>query len=377
MQYYMDPGCWDEEMRLIFRRLGIRHVLTVCGKSACLLPVCHGLEKLAGREKISVTYFRGFSPNPEYGDILEGVRAFRDSGCDCILAIGGGSAIDVAKCIKMFSGLRDDADYLKQDIEENGIPLLAVPTTAGTGSEATCFAVIYVNGNKYSVEHASALPGYVLLHPDNLATLPDYQKKATMCDALSHAVESFWSVRSTGESRKLSANALEMALEHMEGYLENSYGGRSGMLLASNLAGQAINAAKTTAAHAMSYRLAAMLNIPHGHAVMLCLPEVWEHMLGNMDGFADAHERRRMEERLRMLAGHLKQDGPEEAVRFLKGLRSRLGLEFEGNARTEQMEILTASVNAERLGNFPLPLAAGDIYGIYRKILKGGSHGCS
>ena len=149
---------------------------------------------------LNVIHFMDYQPNPLYENVLEGVGSFRSHHCDAIVAVGGGSALDVAKCIKLYSTLEGDGEegsFLKQPLIPNEIPFLAMPTTAGTGSEATRFAVIYFEGNKQSVSGESCIPETVLLDPAVLETLPLYQKKVTMMDALCHAIESFWSVNST------------------------------------------------------------------------------------------------------------------------------------------------------------------------------------
>lgn len=370
-QYYFDPEHYERDMKLLLQQLRTEHIFLVCGKSFCNLPIYHFVEKMKRDKEIAITCFNDFSPNPKYEEILQGVKAFRKNECDFILSVGGGSAIDVAKCIKMFVGLKENEDYLGQEIAENEIPLFAIPTTAGTGSEATQFAVFYRNGNKYSVEHKSALPRYVLLYPDNLVTLPDYHKKATVCDALSHAVESYWSLHSSLESRKLSETAIHLILDSIDGYLENNAACCRGMLLASNLAGQAINITKTTAAHAMCYKLTTLLSIPHGHAVMLCLPEVWEYMQVRLDMCIDKRGRRYLQETLDLLARCFNQETPECAIRFLKQMRSKLGLGLTESLDEEQLALLVDSVNVERLGNFPIALTKEDMYGIYRSILWG------
>ena len=159
--------------------------------------------------------FSDFRPNPLYESVLEGVKLFRETGCDSIMAVGGGSTIDVAKCIKLYAsnpGTGKQGEWLKVEAIPNDIPFLAMPTTAGTGSEATRYAVIYYDGKKQSITSESIIPESVLLDASVLETLPLYQKKATMCDALCHAIESFWSVNSTEESREYSRQAVRGVL---------------------------------------------------------------------------------------------------------------------------------------------------------------------
>ena len=200
-QYYIDARNYEKEIIFLLKHLGIRNIFLVCGKSYDHLPLNGFIRRLQMNQGITLVCFDGFSPNPVYEDIVEGVKNFHAAKCDCIFAVGGGSAIDAAKCIKLFAGLKTDRNYLEQEFCASAIPLFAVPTTAGTGSESTQFAVIYVNGEKYSIEHESILPQYVFLYPSNLKTLPDYQRKSAVCDALAHAIESFWSIKSSVESK--------------------------------------------------------------------------------------------------------------------------------------------------------------------------------
>lgn len=370
-QHYIDTKNYEKEIVLILQCLEVKNIFLVCGKSFYHLPIYGFIEKLQLDKKIAVTYFDGFSPNPAYEDILVGVKVFNEKNCDFILAIGGGSTIDAAKCIKLFAGLNSDRDYLGQEFIANEIPLLAIPTTAGTGSESTQFAVIYVNDEKHSVEHESILPQYVLLYPGNLKSLPDYQKKVTVCDALAHAIESYWSINSSIESKRLSENALCLLLENIDAYLQNDEGSYSDVLLASNLAGKAINITKTTAAHAMCYKLARIMDIPHGHAVMLCLPEVWEYMQENLAACVDRRGQEYLKEMLVLLAGCLKQGTPENAIIFLKKLRYKLGLNLQKKFKKEQMDDLVNSVNKQRLKNFPVDMGKEEIYQIYQNIIAG------
>lgn len=137
--------------------------------------------------------FAEFTPNPLYEQVVKGVELFNNNKCNCIVAVGGGSTIDVAKCIKLYCKMNPGENFLLQEKKDSQIPLYAVPTTAGTGSESTKHAVIYYEGSKQSISHESIIPNVVILEPSLLKSLPVYQKKCTMLDALSQAIESFWS----------------------------------------------------------------------------------------------------------------------------------------------------------------------------------------
>ena len=148
-------------------------------------------------DSLDAVHFTGFTPNPLYEQVEEGVRCFLQNGCRAIVAVGGGSAMDVAKCVKLFCRMDPAVNYLHQEKRDTGVPLYALPTTAGTGSEATRHAVIYYQGEKQSVSHPSIVPDAAVLLPEMLRSLPLYQKKCTLLDALCQAIESWWSKSAT------------------------------------------------------------------------------------------------------------------------------------------------------------------------------------
>ena len=227
-----------------------RSVMLVCGNSIEKQKIYDYLLNQPKGNDLKISRFSDFTPNPDYESVVRGVRIFREQKCDAIVAIGGGSAIDVAKCIKLYANMANDGEdglFLKTPVIPNDIPFLAVPTTAGTGSEATRFAVIYYKGNKQSIADDSCIPDCVLFDGSTLKTLPLYHKKATMLDAFCHAIESFWSVNSTDESKSYSKSAIQEILKASEEYLNNTDEGNSKMLEAANLAGRAINITQTTA----------------------------------------------------------------------------------------------------------------------------------
>ena len=181
-----------------------KKVLLVCDSSFPFLNIKEDIEGIA----LPYTIFDDFTPNPLYEDVCKGIKQFNAKECDTIIAVGGGSSIDVAKCIKLYCKMSDDRLYLEQEYKDTGVKLIAIPTTAGTGSESTRYAVIYYDGKKQSVTHESIIPDVAILEPEVLKTLPLYQKKATMCDALCHAIESYWSVNSTEESKAFAKSAI-------------------------------------------------------------------------------------------------------------------------------------------------------------------------
>ena len=345
----------------------VSSVLLVCDGSFQFLKVGSFLDELAERKQIRFVKFSEFTPNPLYESVVKGVQVLKEEKCDLILAVGGGSAMDVAKCIKLYSNMSPEQSYLEQEIIPNELPLVAVPTTAGTGSEATRYAVIYYNGEKQSVTHESCIPEVVLMDESALETLPEYQKKATMLDALCHAVESFWSVNSTEESRKYSETAIRLIFENKEGYLANTKNGNRNMLLAANMAGKAINITQTTAGHAMCYKLTSLFNIAHGHAAALCVSVLWPYMLAHKENCIDPRGQVHLSGIFEALAGAMDVDCPKCAVRKYTELLKELGLTIP-QITERDYEVLKNSVNPVRLKNNPVKLTEEVIEQLYREI---------
>ena len=353
--------------------LGVKKLLLVCDGSIWYQKAFNEhLEVMDERLGVQMIGFRDFQPNPLYENVLEGVKLFREEGCGAIVSVGGGSAIDVAKCIKAYvfmEGNGENGSFLTQEIKANNIPFLAMPTTAGTGSEATRYAVIYYDGKKQSVTSESFIPDTVLMDPDCLKTLPPYQKKATMMDALCHAIESFWSVNSTDESKVYSREAIKGVIENMDGYLANTEEGRAGMLRAANTAGKAINITQTTAGHAMCYKITSLFGSAHGHAAILCDRVLFPWMIENTDKCIDP----RGEEYLRKTLDEIGQamgctdakSGAEKLAEIFNGLELQIPL-----ATFEQYEELKTSVNPVRLKNHPVALDEDTIDKLYHEILR-------
>ena len=321
----------------------------------------------------NMVVFSDYQPNPLYENVQAGVKLFREEKCDSIIAVGGGSAMDVAKCIKLYGNCPGDGEngsWLNAEYIANNIRFLAIPTTAGTGSEATRYAVIYYERKKQSITSDSFIPDTVLMDPNTLITLPLYQKKATMCDALCHAIEAFWSVNSTNESKEYSRRAIELVIANIDAYLENTEEGRINMLLAANTAGKAINISQTTAGHAMSYKITSLFGTAHGHATMLCDRVLFPWMIENTDKCIDARGEQYLISVLFEISHAMGCDSPELASEKLKCIFEQFGFDIP-TATEAQFEELKTSVNPTRLKNHPIALDVETIDVLYHRILNG------
>ena len=351
-----------------------KNVMIVSGHSMMKKPHFNLYLEAIQRKGARFTPFHDFAPNPHYESVIDAVRLFREQHCDAIITVGGGSTIDVGKCVKLYSNMPGDGkdgSFLKQEIVENSIPFLAVPTTAGSGSEATRYAVVYYQGKKQSINSESCIPGTVLLDIAFLTTLPDYQRKSTMCDALCHTIESFWSVNSTEESKVCATEAIQSVLGDMEDYLKNTDKGNAGMLRAAHMAGKAINISQTTAGHAMCYMITSMFGSAHGHAAMLCnrvlYPWMTESIKNNggcIDPRGQEYVRGTLDEIGKAMGCRDAESGAEKLNRIFENLE----LEVPVVSR-EQFERLKTSVNPVRLKNHPIALDEETIDMLYHRIL--------
>ncbi len=308
--------------------------------------------------------FSKFTSNPLYEQVVEGVDVFKQSHCDMIVAIGGGSAIDVAKCIKLFCSMDPNSNFLKQTPTASLVPLVAIPTTAGTGSESTQHAVIYYNGEKQSIASPSIIPDYAILEPKFLISLPEYQKKSTMLDALCQGIESWWSISSTEQSKYFAKKAVYGIVRNAHAYLEGDLRAADLMIKASNYAGRAINITATTAAHAMSYKITAKYSFAHGHAVAICLPEVWLYLLRHTNECTDRRGEKYLRETLYDIAAIID-------VKQFQGLLEELNVEYPCTTnKSLDIEELVNAVNVTRLKNTPVALHEDTLREMYGRIIK-------
>jgi Alcohol dehydrogenase, class IV len=356
----------EQDYTQVFDMIGCKNVFAVCSESA---KERYG-RQLFSDSQIAVTWFGSFASNPIYEDVAAGVELFRKDSYDAVVSIGGGSAIDVAKAILAFSNMDPSRDYMEQEITESKIPHLAVPTTAGTGSESTHFAVVYVNGEKKSIAHESLLPDYALLEPLYLESLPLFQKKCTVLDALCQAIESYWSVKSTEESRGYAKEAINLILRNIDSYIAEKDVVYARIIKAANLAGRAIDITQTTAAHAMSYKLTSLYGIPHGFAVAVCLPFVWEMFLTNIDQCIDQRGESYLLSIMRDLQELFGTDSLEHTIMMFRAILARMEINLNNYQLADNLDVLAQSVNIQRLGNFPIHLSEQNLREIYQKAFE-------
>lgn len=351
-----------------------KKVFLVCDSSYPFLNIKEEIEAL----NFPHVKFSDFSPNPLYEDVCKGIELFHITKCDTLLAVGGGSAIDVAKCIKLAVLAKEGnaaiiPPMVNSRVECDGakLPFIAIPTTAGTGSESTHNAVMYYEGAKQTVTNDGILPDYAILEPKVLKTLPLYQKKCTMMDALCQGIESWWSVNSTEKSYEYSSKTIELIMANWRKYIfENDEEAAANIMLGANYGGRAINITATTAAHAMSYKITSLYKYPHGHAVAVCLPEIWEYMIGHLGKCIDKRGEGYLSSIFEQIAKSMGCNSPKDAVCLFRKMMEEMELinPVAGN-REEELMVLSTSVNPVRLKNNPVAIDEATAYSLYEKIV--------
>lgn len=303
------------------------------------------LRKEISHKLPNAVFFSNFTPNPKYEEMLEGLRIFKNGGCDSIVSIGGGSCIDVAKTIKLSlsANTNIDAPTFKQQYKYSDVQHICLPTTSGTGSESTRHAVLYLDGIKQSISNSAILPEYVILSSKMIYSVPEYQKKCTAMDALCQCIESLWSRKATKLSRHYALMGLQLFKDNYRGYLKLDKYAVKNIQLAANYSGKAINISETTAAHAMSYKITSLFHVPHGHAVSICMSSIFKNCKTK-----------------KLFRGQNVEELFDEVLDFY-------GLQKNIKAGEEYLDDLVYSVNPARLQNFPYKI---NLKKCYKSILS-------
>lgn len=281
--------------------------------------------------------------NPDLFDLQTAISALRNTPVDAVVAFGGGSAIDAAKVIR--SGLAKPdvplAERLsqpQQDATSTQLPLYALPTTAGTGSEVTPFATVWDRQakKKHSLAGPAVSATAAFMDGELMDSLPAHVTLSTGLDAINQAAESLWSRRANSLTLSLAVQALKLGMQALPRLMADNAtpADRDQMAEASTLAGLAISQTRTALCHAMSYPLTAHFGIPHGLACAFTMPAVLAHNLpaddGRFDPLAKALGVRHATELLQLFEQLNQSLGVREVVKqYIPNLTALLALQDE------------------------------------------------
>jgi alcohol dehydrogenase class IV len=315
------------------------------------------------RKKIKFFYKK--NSIPELRELKKIVLAIKKYKPDIMIAIGGGAVIDYAKVASVVDNLKDIKTLVvKNKIpDKKSCPLIAVPTTSGSGAEVTPNAVMYINKIKYTVDKKIIRPDKYFLIPKLTFSASKKVKASSGFDAIAQSIESLISVKSNKLSVAFAKKSLQLSLESYVNFVNrpNLLNGNK-MSLAANISGRAIAISKTTAPHAISYPFTAHFGIPHGHAVALTLDKL---LLFNFQNAKLAKVNFDLLSRYKLIFNLTKTKNIGELVEFIKQLKRLSGLEdnlklLGINLKKEKNKILSG-VNEQRLSNNPVKLESKDI----------------
>jgi len=262
------------------KSLGYSRVLLVTDRFLAESGLLEELTAELAAAQIEYTVFDGVQPDPAFEQVQAGEARLKEAGCEAVFAVGGGSVLDAAKMIAILHRNLGDLKFFDgiQKAKRPGLPVFAVPTTAGTGSETTPVSVITDSAShrKIAVADGKLVPHYVALDPNLMKTMPPHITASTGMDALTHAVESWLSKASTPASRELAGTATRLIFEYLPRAFENGEDieAREAMALAAFYAGIAFGRTSVGYAHAIAHQLGRVCGTPHGDANAMVLPEV-------------------------------------------------------------------------------------------------------
>lgn len=233
--------------------------------------------------KIPYEIYSNIKPNPTIENVQTGVEAFKKSGADCIVAIGGGSSMDTAKAIGIVIKNPEFADIRSLEgvapTKNKCVPIIAVPTTAGTAAEVTINYVITdaEKNRKMVCVDVHDIPVVAVVDPDMMSSMPKGLTAATGMDALTHAIEGYITLGAWEMSDMFHLKAIEIIAKNLRGAVENTKEGREGMALGQYIAGMGFSNVGLGLVHSMAHPLGALYDTPHGVANAIILPTVMEY----------------------------------------------------------------------------------------------------
>jgi len=326
--------------------------------------------------RVKYMVFSDVSPDPRHQTVEACLSAVKNFNPTCVIGLGGGSAIDIAKTVSiMLKNSGDIIDYCGIDlVPKPGLPTIMIPTTAGTGSEVTPIAILSDEDEKLKkgVVSPYLFPKVALLDPLLTLGLPPSVTAATGMDALIHAIEAFTSVNANDMTDMFAVRAIEMISDNLRtayAHGEN-LDARSAMLEASLLAGIAFANAGVTAVHAFAYPIGAEFHIPHGVANTLMLAEVMRfNLVGNLSKFADIAAL--MGEPVDGLSDRHAAEKAVEAVMLLaQDLQVPASLGEFGITENHIDDLAEGVMKVTRLlANNPRAMSKKDAVDIYRRVL--------
>ncbi len=335
------------------------------GRSYETLPLKQFFDQLADNN-VAVTRYSTFQNNPNLNDLVKAVQNLNSKKPDLIVAAGGGSVMDFAKLVNIYL---ENQEALKRYVPtaaslRPAAPMVMIPTTSGSGSEATNFMVLFKNGRKYSLVCPQLKVEYVILDPALTHSLTPRQTAVSGMDALCQGIESLWARSGTKSSREFAREAIKLLYPNIRSAVWHpDANSRRAMALGAYYAGKAISISKTTGPHAFSYFLTERMDVPHGEAVAI-----------NMELFMEMNFPHISQQRQAEFFQLFKVGSVEELVRQFTNLKKELKLKVNlrdvGVDSEDTLKEYLKYINHERMMNNPKRLSDEIIYEELKKCIK-------
>lgn len=262
---------------------GFKKALVCCGPTLLKHGVIAQVTDILDAEGLAYEIFSDIKPNPTIENVVDGVNAFKAAGADYILAIGGGSAMDTAKAVGIIINNPEFADVRSLEgvapTKKPCVPIIAVPTTAGTAAEVTINYVItdVERKRKFVCVDPHDMPIVAVVDPDMMNSMPQGLTASTGMDALTHAIEGYTTAGAWEMTDMFHLEAIRLIAVNLRGAVEGTKEGREGMALGQYIAGMGFSNVGLGIAHSMAHTLGAVYDTPHGVACAMMLPIVMEY----------------------------------------------------------------------------------------------------
>ena len=358
-------------------RLGLHKALVVTDKSLIQFGVAEKVFEVLRSAEIPFEVFSEVKPNPTVSNVKAGVDAFAQSGADFIIAIGGGSAMDTAKAVGIITNNPEFADVVSLEgcapTKHKSVPVIALPTTAGTAAEVTINYVITdeVNQKKMVCVDPNDIPAIAIVDAELMYSLPRSLTASTGLDALTHAIEGLITKGAWEMSDMFEIKAIEMINKYLETAVNEPTNAeaRNGMAVAQYIAGMAFSNVGLGLVHGMAHPLGAIFDIPHGVANALLLPTIMEYNApAALDKYVDIAKAMNV-----YTTGMSAEEAAQAAIKAVRDLAVRVGIPqhlSELGIKAEDLPKLAEAAMADVCtpGN-PRECSYEDTLALYTKVL--------
>lgn len=350
------------------------HVFLISDGGLAKLGVVEKIESIIQNSGITCTTYLGVLPNPTVSIVDEATALYTQCGATSIVALGGGSSMDVAKAVGVLANYGGSITQYEGNFKVPGpiVPMIAIPTTAGTGSEVTASAVITDESRNYklSVFSYELLPRYALLDPALIMTAPASIAASCGVDALIHAMEAYISTKATPFSDAMAEKAMELIGANLRRFVANRQDedAACAMMLGCNFAGIAFAWARLGNVHAMSHPVSGYFHVAHGVANSILLPTVLEY-----NALADHGRYKKMYNYIHQGSPCIENFQPQMLVDEIRKLNNELGIPARlSDVGVTADKIPAMAEDAMKSGNIPAnprQTTSKDMIALYEKAL--------